>query len=435
MIIAVYSKFNVDRLLKLGNVISLVAAAAVVCLELGMLCFYPWQSTIDSEELKMPSVFTQTPFPYEAIGNGALMLNPHQTWGWVSHLAKELLVIAHNSRPDAMQSEAQILLGLKTEDASKQMTSGKVLFLEKNDATGAFTFSEGPQPLWVKPILLENGRVLIEAGKKLGQLDSAHGSEEKGQFVVPACASAARGKKYSTLAQEAFGLLKNAKCWGQDLLIQQYGGGEFRKWREKLKIELFQGAASYVVFVAKGDYVMWKEGRWQEAPLSELSAQQPVALVRAVSPRAVELTVWDETGFYPASVELAIEHGGRVNQKAQATLTQPRLRTASQISCMLGKKRVVLRQGDWMLKTGAGWRNLRRKEEIESCLHHRIKGELFIFDSLEKEQGRWVVKGNLFDEMRTQVQSVSMPIEMENKTGKSRKKRKIPFAPQGAIIG
>ncbi len=88
-----------------------------------------------------------------------------------------------------------------------------------------------------------------------------------------------------------------------------------------------------------------------------------------------------------------------------------------------------------MLKTGAGWRNLRRKEEIESCLHHRIKGELFIFDSLEKEQGRWVVKGNLFDEMRTQVQSVSMPIEMENKTGKSRKKRKIPFAPQGAIIG
>ncbi|MBS0653857.1 MAG: hypothetical protein JSR39_10095 [Verrucomicrobia bacterium] len=435
MIIAVYSKFNVDRLLKLGNLAFLIVIAAVVCIELGMLCFYPWQSSVDSEELKMPSAFAQAPFPYEAIGSGALMLNPHQTWGWVSHLAKELLVIAHNSRPDATGSEAQILLGLKTEEAPKQMTSGKTLFLEKNEATGAFVFSEGPQPLWIKPILLENGRVLIEAGKKLGQLDSAHGYEEKGQFVVPASASAARGKKYSTLAQEAFALLKNAKCWGQDLLIQQYGGGEFGKWREKFKIEFAQGPASYVIFVATGDYLMWKEGRWQEAPLSELSTQQPVALVRTVSPRSVELTVWDETGFYPASVELAIEHAGRLNQKADAALTQPRLRTASQVSCMLGKKRVVLRQGDWMLRTGTGWRNLRRKEEIESCLHHRIKGELFIFDSLEKEQGRWVLKGSLFDEMRTQVQHVSVPIEMENKTGKSRKKRKIPFAPQGALIG
>lgn len=435
MIIAVYSKFNVDRLLKLGNVVFLIAAGAVFLLQLGMFCFYPWEGSIDNEELKMPSSFAQKTFPYEAIGNGAMMLNPHQTWGWVSHLAKELLVIAHNSRPDAMGSEAQILLGLKTEEAPKQMTSGKMLFLEKNEATGAFTFSEGPQPLWIKPILLENGRVLIETGKKLGQLDSAHGSEEKGQFVVPASASSARGKQYSSLAQEAFALLKNAKCWGHDLLIQQYGGGEFGRWREKFKVEFAQGAASYVVFVATGDYLMWKEGRWQEAPLSEVSAQLPVALVKAVSPRSVELTVWDETGFYPASIELAIEHAGRMSQKAETTLAQPRLRTASQVSCMLGKKRVVLRQGDWMLKTGAGWRNLRKKEEIENCLNHRIKGELFVFDSLEKEQGRWVLKGSLFDEMRTQVQHVCLPIEMENKTGKARKKRKIPFAPQGAIIG
>ncbi len=435
MIITVYSKFNVDRFLKLSNLVLLIAAAFSVCLELAMLCFYPWEKTIHSEELKMPSAFAQAPLPYEAIGGGALMLNPHQTWGWVSHLAKELLVIAHNSRPDAAEGGVQILLALKTEGAPKEMISGKTLFLEKNDASGTFAFSEGLQPLWIKPILLENGRVLIEAGKKLGQLDSAHGIEEKGQFVVPTSASAVREKKYSPLAQEAFALLKSAKCWGQDLLIQNYGAGEFGKWREKLKIELSESGASYVIFVAAGDYLMWKEGKWQETPLSELSSKKPVALVRTVSPRAVELTFWDETGFYPAPVDLPIEQGGRLNQKTEATLSQPRLRTASQISCMLGKKRVLLRQGDWMLKTGAGWRNLRRREEIESCLYHQIKGELFIFDALEKEQGRWVLKGSLFDEMRTQVQPISVPIEIENKTGKTRKKRKIPFAPQGALIG
>ena len=88
-----------------------------------------------------------------------------------------------------------------------------------------------------------------------------------------------------------------------------------------------------------------------------------------------------------------------------------------------------------MLKTPTGWRNLRRKEEIESCLQHQIKGDLFIFDALEKEQGRWVLRGTLFDEMRTQVHTISVPIETEGKTGKNRKKRRIPFAPREGVNG
>ncbi len=434
--IAVYSKFNVERLLKLGDLVLSIALGTVICLLGGMLIFYPWQGQGDGEELKIPSAFVQTPFPYEAIGSGPLMLNPHQTWGWVSHLARELIVIAHNSRPDVSSGEAQILLGLKAEEGTRQLTSGKTLYLEKNESTGMFAFSEAPQSLWIKPILLDNGRVLIEAGKKLGQLESAQALEEKGQFVVPTAGSATRVKQESSpLTIEALSHLKNARCWGHDLLISQYGGGEFGQWRDKLKIEVPQGTASYVAFVGSGDYLVWKEGRWEVATLSELSAQQPVAWVRAVSPRGVEMTVWDETGFYPHSVELAMEHPGKLNSNAESMLVHPRLRTATQISCMLGKKRVVLRQGDWVLKTGTGWRNLRKREEIESYLQHRIKGELLILDALEKEQGRWVLKGTLFDEMRTQMQTISLPIETENKMGKTKKKRKIPFAPQGGFSG
>ena len=55
-----------------------------------------------------------------------------------------------------------------------------------------------------------------------------------------------------------------------------------------------------------------------------------------------------------------------------------------------------------------------------------LKGELFIFDSIEKEQGRSVIKGNLFDETRTQVQPLMLPIDAEKPEGKTTRKRK-PF--------
>ena len=120
MLIAVYSPFSIDRLLKLAAVIFSIVLGVAVCFEVGMFCFYPWKGRSDSDELKMTSSLLVSPYPYEAIGSGALMLNPQQTWGWVSHLAKELFVIAHNSRPDAVGREAQILLSLKEEETPKQ---------------------------------------------------------------------------------------------------------------------------------------------------------------------------------------------------------------------------------------------------------------------------------------------------------------------------
>ena len=144
MIIAIYSKFNIDRLLKLCNLILAALVPFLICFEIALLKLYPWENRFDSEEANMTSALTYSPFPYEAIGSGALLLNPHQTWGWVSHLAKDLLVIAYNSRPDACQSETQVVLGLKSNDHPKKAISGKVLFLEKDEEGGAFTFSNGP---------------------------------------------------------------------------------------------------------------------------------------------------------------------------------------------------------------------------------------------------------------------------------------------------
>lgn len=373
-----------------------------------------------------------SPFPYEAIGTGALALNPHQTWGWMAHLARELCVIAHNSRPDAEGDGVKILLGLKGEKEPLSVTSGRTLFLASEGEAGTLGFSEERQSLWIRPILLENGRVLIEAGRKLGQVDLAQGYEEKGQFIVSTTFNRPSSQKEHSLQHEAaVGFLRKAHCWGRDALIQHYGGPELAAWRERYKVEMGVGASHHILFVGEGDYLQWNGSRWLWITRDQLAVNVPVALVKSVSPRGVELTVWDESGFCPVQIELPLEQGGR-SQGGEIMPSHLRFRTASQISCLFGKKRVLLRQGDWIVRTAAGWRGLRRPEDVENYLHHRLKGELFIFDRLVQEQGRWVLKGALFDEMRTQMQPVSIPMDVEQRSGKA-KKKKIPFAESGGL--
>ena len=101
-------------------------------------------------------------------------------------------------------------------------------------------------------------------------------------------------------------------------------------------------------------------------------------------------------GFSPLQLNVEMDRQARLQLKPEAMPSKVRLRSASQVSCALGKRRVIIKQGDWLLKTQTGWRNLRRNEEIELYLNHRLKGELLIFDGIEQEQGRSVMKGNLF---------------------------------------
>ncbi|MBI3236698.1 MAG: hypothetical protein HYZ48_03225 [Chlamydiales bacterium] len=414
--ISVYSKFHIDRLLEIGNRGISILLSALAVLGIGMWCFYPWDVEWDLEEVLSKTAQGARPFPYESIGMGPLTLNPQHPQGWVSHLAKQLCILAYNSRPDALEKESPILLTLKTEKITKTISSGKTLFLARDSTSDRFLFSEEAQELSIKPILLDNGRVLIEAYKKSRE------TEEKGQFIVSSISSKSESK-HSAGSKAPFSALRQGKCWGKDLLIRHHGGNEFEHWKERYKLEFFQGSTPYVCFVAEGDYLCWSQGRWERVESSELPSEESVALVKSASPKGIELTAWDEMGFYPVSVQIPLEHPGAFSPKSENWMSRVRLRTPSQVSCMLGKKRFILKQGDWILKTSTGWRNLHRKEEIENCLYHRIKGDLFVFQSLEKEQGRFVLKGNLFDEMRSQMHNVSIPIEPQNPTGKGKKRK------------
>jgi hypothetical protein len=382
---------------------------------------------LDRTDLRSVSRFKDiaTPlFPYDAIGSGGLTLNPRPALGWICRIADELFLIAYNSRPDVSERHSNILLSLKQGKDPVEILNGKTLYLKESQEGRGLDVSYEATSLWVKPILLDNGSILVEAGRRLKSQDGLEG-EEKGQFILNR--KGAIPAMYSPVSSDFVSEIKDARLFGQDLFMQKYGGNEFSFFAQKSKLELSHPAGTYALFISAGDYLIYKEGEWQVAPLEEVSPEYAVAKIKSLSPRAAEIECWDRMGYHAQHIKLEMEKPARFHLKPDTLPSSIRLRSSSQVSCSFGKKRVILKQGDWLLKTKSGWRNLRRREEIEQCLQHRIKGELFIFDSIEKDQGKLMMKGHCFDESRTQVQPFSLPVDAEkNQIKTTRGKRTSP---------
>jgi hypothetical protein len=415
---------SVDRWLKQSVHL---AVGVFSCLGVALILFFIFYP-LQKKEQSIPGGSLQKArrgmFSYEAIGSGGLALYPRHALGWVSRLADELILIAYNSRPDIASQDAKILVSLKNGKEQLTLSNGRTIFLKESEQGKGLHLSDNATGLWAKPILLENGAILIEAGRKLVSKDGNTG-EEKGQFIV----AGQRGvpSRYNPVNQCFAKELKSARGFLQDLFIQKYGGREYADWKEKAVIELSQNGSTYACFVSSGDYLLYEEGEWQVCPIEKLKHHQPIAQIKAISGKTIEIEAWDETGFCPLQVNIEIEKQARSQLKPELTPSAIRLRSGTQVSCAFGKRRLLLKQGDWLLKTSTGWRNLRRSEEIEQYLHHRLKGELLIFDAIEKEQGRPVMKGHLFDETRTQMQPLTLPIDADKAQSKTSRKRKPIF--------
>lgn len=428
MLLIFSSALSIDKSLKHSAYCALLGLCAIT---LGLTLFwiaYPLNPQSPAiQKTAQQQTRGKMKFTYEAIGSGGLALHPQYALGWVSRLADELLLIAYNCRPDTDPREAKILMSLKNGKQQLTLSNGHLLYLKESEQGKGLQTSDNATGLWVKPLLLDNGTVLVEAGRKLTSKEG-NSVEEKGQFIV-----AQQGgipPHYNPSRQNFAEQIKFARGFAEDLLIQKYGGREYSAWKGKTTLLLTAGTKTYACFVSVGELLQFDEGEWHVTALEDVNGDRPLARIKSASAKAIEIDVWDETGFYPLQVKIEAEHPPRLQLKPEAMPSAIRLRSSAQLSCAFGKRRVILKQGDWLLKTEGGWRNLRRAEEIEQYLNHRLRGELLIFDGIEKEQGRSVMKGHLFDETRTQVQPLSLPIDAEKPQGKSSRKRKA-FLPGG----
>lgn len=355
---------------------------------------------------------------YDATLSGAFSLSEGNSSKFLPLIIREVQLLGANTRPGHVDSD-KMLIKLRSSGQECVVNTGKPFFLKiEEKAEGrpkVVGFTSEQTGLKLTPLGLRQGGALIE----VSMISSEKGAPpaEKGEVVVE--------KVLAPLSQKEYvGQLKRAKWWGTDLLIRHYGGVEFAGKGESQKIELGGDQGKTFALVSSGDYLIWDDGMWKGATKENLSEKKPLALVTQVAPQKMEITVWDETGYFSEQMDLSPQGASKRPINLDCLPSLIRLRSDTQISCLLAKRRVLLKEGDWVLRTSHGWRVLKKASEIEDVLAHRLQGELFIFDKLDHSQGKPTIQGHYFDGMRTQMQKVTVPVVSE-KRPTQRKTKKV----------
>lgn len=374
---------------------ALLAAVACICL----LTFLVGEEESCVSEIKLPQRKKQN---YEEIGWGPLSLNGLRSQGPLPFLTKELVVLGKNDRPDSQRS---FLLGLNSSQEEIMVAERQPIFLVKGD-DDKWHFSLSKTPLCVSAAVSDN-----DNDKVVVHVTS---SEEEGSFALRAFDKTGDNIEKMPYVKA----LQNAKFWGPDLLIQNYGGRDYRDLLKKNKVEV----SGRIYFVGEGDLLVWKEGEWKEASYQNIPPLVPIAKVVRQTSSGVQFQIWDESGFHKILSHKSLENSQKTGHKAEELFSSVRVRTPTEITCLLGKRRVILREGDWWLKMDSGWKKLKTVSDIEDYLDHRLRGELFIFESIAADKGKVVLKGNSFDMMRTEMQPLSLTTSIVKKSHSLSKK-------------
>jgi hypothetical protein len=355
-------------------------------------------------------------------------------------------------RPSETVTEPRLLVRMKKSGDWRRVTLPCRLDLEIQ--RDKLVFAKDKSAFWVELAAAGNGQI---EGK--GYISSV----EEGKIEGGAFLAAAQDCPIQ-LAQEfsegsPFRLLAEGRWWGRDQFRMQYterdskigkcqGGAQslsqakpapkqlnLEGWamQEDLKIcgcptpaePIFESRAvceaagfaerlevgSELLEIKEGDWLVWKDHCWQKSHSAE--KEQPVAHIQSLTGKTLVLEGWDHEGHIRISLSPA--QMPPFKMRGEELFTSIRIRSEKQISCMLEKQCMVLKAGDWVLKTGGRWKILRKEQEREAYLCGKLLGELFVFEQIHTKQGQKTIQGRLFNPGRTQAVSVELAAQSTRK--------------------
>lgn len=215
MIIAISHRIHPDQWLKWSVRTLWASALTSLGLYLSVLT-YSFHSTLPS--FFSSDVMTDR-FDVQAIGSGALSLNQNLKPPLAAFLERELMATSRNTRPDASSSANAFLLKLKTNKQQQAVAIGQminlVVIFSEDEGLSKAVFSKEPTVYWIKPLLFEDKKILIEIGENL------IGQEKKIQildtFFLPTQETIQVSSQI--LEYPFFNRLRQMKWWGARCFI------------------------------------------------------------------------------------------------------------------------------------------------------------------------------------------------------------------------
>ena len=341
-------------------------------------------------------------FEYEKIGEGPLAVDSGLQSFPFPDLSGKILFLARSSRPDSELMETRYLLGLKGSQEKRVVEQDQKLYLTYEE--DRLVFSEKATPLWIKPKQNGEERTLLQMGIDLAYNQGAVLLSETREHLIKEDWKPLKREQVShpelIAGIDAF---EGAKWWSADRLFDQYAGDEYQIYKGLERLEIL---GEHILFVEEGRTYVWKEEKWSVGS----EEGYPLARVKEITPFKMSFELWDPSGIETVHMTFNRERARPIAIRLEEIFTRLRQRTTSRVSCRIDNRATILKVGDWLFHTDRGWHTVKNSYEIDAIVKFKVMGELFIFDGLESSDGKKVFCGSLFDPMRTELQSVRLPI-------------------------
>ncbi len=294
-------------------------------------------------------------------------------------------------RPSSTADRSRILIRLAQAKQSKRVNLPASVGLEFG-ADQSLQFREQDDPFWLECNLTPSGQVaaalylITPAGEKVCKENWISSPQETPLLSVDEIAKAS-----------PFKALAESRWWGQDLFAEKFDGSGQKLHR----IEMGGEANPTLLEFQTDQWLVFKENRWQQAPMDETC---PIAHVKANSSQGLEIEGWEGSSHIRFKIPQILSIP--LKTKGEELFSQLRIRSEKQVSCMIDKQCLILRMGDWVLKTPNRWKVLRKKEEKEAFLTGNITGDLFVLDRIDAKGTTKSIGGQLFSIKRSQVASI-----------------------------
>lgn len=325
----------------------------------------------------------------------------------IPNFSEEMTFSFDPPRPSKAMEGQRLLVRMKKGAESRRVTMPCRIDLEIQK--GKLAFAKEKSPFWVELTMAGNGMI---GGR--GYITSP----EEGKIDAGTFWAAVEECPLQGISEfpdgSPFRLLAEARWWGRDLLQEQHGGDAHA---ERLEV------GTEFIEIKEGGWLVWDGKSWQKSGNGE--SDKPIARMQSLNGKELILEGWDLDGHVRMSIHPAPIVPFKM--KGEDLFSAIRIRSEKQISCMLEKQCMVLKTGDWVLKTGGRWKILRKTQEREAYLNGKLVGELFVFEEIHAKQGQKMIQGRFFNPGRTQTAAVEMAAQSTRKTGgKNPRRGKAP---------
>lgn len=328
-------------------------------------------------------------------------------------IKKQIKFFQCNDRPDQIKGQKNIYIGLNGSKEKVAVAPGERVFITCNEYDEV-EFSEKKTPFEVEFAMLKNGSLEAILSTQFTSNENVI-IDKKQRFVLQKGVNESKGTDISPMLEN---LSKGVSILAPDRLLELYGGAAFDEEKRQYRF-VIEERERKVYMIREGDFLIWSEGGWLKHTGETIG--KPLLYIKSLSKQKCDYQLWDEKGEVSKSGTLPVNAIQPPFLQTAEVFRSVQYRTENSVMCQLGMKNVILRSGDWLVRSKSGWKNIQSIDEMKALLTYGMVGDLFIFDGVIEKDGKKVFKGHFFDADRITAQVVELSLK-EKKDRKNNKK-------------